>query len=594
MSAAARASESARALVAQGRMAEAQAILLRALARPPIDPDSAALMCVICTHLGDPGKAAYWAERSAAAAPDSPLAHVNLIATLGAAGLADRSVAAGLAAKGRFPDSAAVSAALAFAYLRADRRLDAAAELETAAARWPDDPKVYANAVPIALSAGRSDLALRCARSACTLNPDDADALYFLIVALNYADDARPDEFLPALHAYDRAMTIIYGPRLSRWDVSPDPERPLRIGVISGDLRAHPIAVFAAPFLERHDRTQFQVFCYSTAAREDAVSDVLRGHVAQWRRVAHLDPRTLCKRIADDRIDVLIELSGHTPGHAMPAVHLKPAPLILTWIGFPASPGLRSIDYRVTDALCDPPDAPWRGLESPLRISPCYVPYRPPADAPTIAPPPRHSSGHVTFGSISSLMKLTDSTLALWSSVLNGIPDSRLIYKAVQLADPALREHVRSRMINAGIPADRLSVEGPAAGPAAAMAEYARIDISLDTFPYHGMTTTCESLWMGVPMIALAGDTSAARVNCSLLAAVGLTDLVARTPEDFAAIAARLASDPARLDALRAAGQSGLRGIMERSALRDETGHTRCLETLIREQWRAWCTAHAS
>lgn len=593
MSAAARALDSARALVGQGRLTEAHTALLRILARPPVDPDAAALMCVVSTLLGDPAKAAYWAERSATAAPESPLAQVNLIAALGAAGNATRAIAAGHAAKARFPESAPIAAALAYAYTRGDRRLSAVRELEAAAARWPDDPRVYANAVPVALSAGRSDLALQWARRSCALTPDNADALYFLLAAFNYADETCTDEIPPALHAYDRAMTLTHGAARTRWGVAPDPDRPLRIGIISGDLRSHPVPAFCAPFFAHHDRTQFQMYCYSTAAQEDAVSDELRSHAAQWRRIAHLDARALCQRIADDAIDVLIDLSGHTPGHAMPAVHLKPAPLILTWIGFPASPGLRSVDFRITDAACDPVGHPWIGLERPLRIDPCYVPYRPPASAPEIAPAPRHANGHITFGSFSSIMKLTDSTIPLWAETLHRVPASRLIYKAVQLTDHELRDDVRSRMAAAGIPVDRVSIEGPAAGPAATMAEYARVDISLDTFPYHGMTTTCESLWMGVPMIALAGEISAARVNCSLLACAGLSDLVAHTPGEYAELAARLASDTHRLDTLRSSGPDGLRSRIERSPLRDEVGHTRRLQGAIREQWRAWCATQA-
>lgn len=592
--ASARTLDSARVLVGQGRLVEAQAALLRVLSRLPIDPDAAALLCVVSTLLGDSTRAAYWAERSADAAPESPLAQVNLIAALGAAGNAPRAIEAGRAAKARFPEIAPIAAALAYAYTRGDRRLDAVQELESAAARWPDDQRVYANAVPIALNAGRSDLALRWAQRSCALAPGNADALYFLIAAFNYADATRPEEITPALEAYDRAMTLAHGPARTSWGITPDPERPLRVGIISGDLRSHPVPAFCAPFFEHHDSTQFDIFCYSTAAHEDAVSESLRTHAAHWRRIDHLDARALCQRLADDAIDVLIDLSGHTPGHAMPAVHLKPAPLILTWIGFPASPGLRSVDFRITDALCDAPERPWIGLERPLRFAQCYVPYRPPASTPPLAPAPRTSNGFITFGSFSSIMKLTDSTLRLWASAMNRVSGSRLIYKAVQLTDDRLRADVRARMLAAGIPVDRVEIEGPVAGPAATMAEYARVDISLDTFPYHGMTTTCESLWMGVPMIALAGAISAARVNCSLLSAAGLPDLVAQTPDEFADIAARLASDTQRLDALRSPGAEGLRSRMKLSPLRDEVGHTRRFESAIREQWRAWCTAQGT
>lgn len=580
--------EAMHALAEQGRFAQARTLLMRRLSKGRFDLDAAMLMSVVATSMGEPAVGEYWAARCVQAAPDEPNAHANYVSALTAQSKHAEAIAMAERAAARLPDSSIVAALLPIALHRADRRWEAFEALERGIARFPEEVRLYRHAVSTCLAVGRSDRGLELARRCLELQPNEHRVASDLVRAYAYAqeDSVGVDA---ALRAYQRAMVSTLGPASTAWGVTPDPDRPIRVGVLSGDLRDHSVMFWGMPWIERFDRSSCRVTCYSTGAGEDGVTARIKSLVQNWRRITSTDPRALYDTIAGDSVDVLLELSGHTPGEMLPTVHLKPAPVVIHWIAWPGSIGLASVDHRITDRLVDPPGSPWLGVEKPLYIDPCYVPFRPNARAPLPAPCPFETAGHITFGSISSMMKLGPATLELWRRVLEAVPSSRLYYKSFWLSDPLLMEKTAERMVRAGIPRARLTLDGASPGAAETMACYAHFDISLDTYPYHGMTTTCESTWMGVPLVSLAGKTTASRVNCSFLPALGVGELLAQTPDEYVRIASALAADPDRLRRWRSHGPEGLRAKMAASPLRDEEGFARSLDAAIRSCWRAYC-----
>jgi predicted O-linked N-acetylglucosamine transferase (SPINDLY family) len=271
---------------------------------------------------------------------------------------------------------------------------------------------------------------------------------------------------------------------------------------------------------------------------------------------------------------------------------LKPAPVQVSWLGYPSTTGLAAIDWRISDAIVEPPGgADALSSERVMRLPDGFHCFQPPAEAPPVGPAPGNASGgaggRITFGSLNTFAKLSPATLRLWAQILAAVPTARLLLKDSRIHDPTTARHHRERFAAAGIDPARLDILPRAAGTAAHLAAYGRIDVALDPFPYNGTTTTCEALWMGVPVIALAGDRHAARVGASLLHRVGLDDLVTADPDAYVAAAVALARDPAHIATLR----GGLRARMQASPLCDGSAFARAMEAAYRAMWRAWCAS---
>ncbi|HVX84122.1 MAG TPA: tetratricopeptide repeat protein [Phycisphaerae bacterium] len=390
-----------------------------------------------------------------------------------------------------------------------------------------------------------------------------------------------PREVFDAHQRWWQTYTAAITPLPARRD--PDPDRPLRIGFVSPDFRYHSVAHFLFPLFERHDPTRFAFHCYSESAREDDYTVRLAKSVDGWRKIVGKSDRDAAALIDADQIDVLVDLAGHTGGNRMPLFAYRAAPVQVTWLGYPATTGGSVIDYRITDAVADPPgmtddqfvEKLWR-LDRPAWC------FRPPADVPAVASLRDRSDGGLTFGSYNAATKYSDATVRMWAKVLHAAPGSRLILKAVALHDEETRGLVRQRFAEQGIAAERLILRGPQPDVAEHLASYGEIDVALDTFPYHGTTTTCDALWMGVPVVTLAGQTHLSRVGVSLLTAAGLEELIARSEEAFVELAVRTAG---RTD-LRGAG---LRERVEKCPWRDEAGFARDFQRALRAMWRAWC-----
>lgn len=364
-----------------------------------------------------------------------------------------------------------------------------------------------------------------------------------------------------------------------------DPERKLRIGYVSGDFTRHPVGFLLRDILRYHDKNKFSIHCFSMVIRPEEVLPELREAADEWEDIFYCGDEELVDLIRKSEIDILLDLSGHTAFHRLLVFARKPAPIQAEWIGYFHSTGMTSMDYFITDPSTTPPGGGQLFSETPVYLPHTRFCYGPPDYASDVQAPPSQKLGVITFGSFNRLPKLTDEVVDAWSQILMAVPKSRLVLKSGALSDTTARERLIKRFDQHGIALDRLDLrEGSL--HAQMLAEYGDIDIALDTFPFNGGMTTLETLWMGVPVLTIAGDTVVSRQTVSALANIGLADELA-FPHVGAYIegAIALAKNPARLAELRAQ----IRPRMAASPLRQSEQFTHDLEALYRRMWHAWC-----
>ncbi|WP_246044568.1 O-linked N-acetylglucosamine transferase, SPINDLY family protein [Geomonas ferrireducens] len=426
---------------------------------------------------------------------------------------------------------------------------------------------------------GRSLDAIEAYRAVLRLDPDHLDARQNMLFALHYTPGFS-HRFIFAEHL-KAARTRPFRPAPG----APVPaSRPqggrIRIGYVSPDFRQHSVASFIEPVIREHDRALFEVFCYANLPRADRTTERLKGLVEQWRDIHGVPDAQAAAMIAADGIDILVDLAGHTSGNRLPLFALRPAPLQATWIGYPDTTGLKVIDVRITDAIADPPgEGESCHSERLVRLPRVFCCYLPPDAAPPVAPPPCLETGHVTFGSFNNLAKATPEVIALWSRVLHAVPGSGMLVKAQPLGDEGVRRRILALFEAQGIAPGRIELDAGQPTSQEHLAQYRRVDVALDTFPYNGTTTTCEALWMGVPVITLAGDRHASRTGATLLTSCGLADLVTTSEAQYVEMARRVAADTGALASFRGDARQRL----ERSPLLDAAGVTRELEDVLRD-----------
>jgi len=403
-----------------------------------------------------------------------------------------------------------------------------------------------------------------------------------LLFVMHHLPEVTPGELF-ALHA-QVGREISGG--LSAYREHPnrrDPDRRLRVGYVSADFRMTSVSYFTLPILRGHDRTAVEVYCYSDAGEPDAVTERIRAAADAWRSISGLQDEAVADQVREDGIDILVDLAGHT-NNRLAVFARRPAPVQVTYLGYPDTTGLPAMDYRLTDSLADPPgEADSRATETLVRLDPCAWCYAPLGDTPEVA---ARRNGTITFGSFNDLTKVSAPALGAWARILRATPGARLLLKAAALREASVRDRLARLFQTHGIEPARLELQGFLPDARAHLALYGEMDVALDTFPYNGTTTTCDSLWMGVPVVSLAGRTHVARVGVSLLNAVGLGELVASDVEHYVRLAVELAADRGRLAALRAE----LRERMRRSPLMDAAGFCRRLEAAYREMWHSWCS----
>lgn len=371
---------------------------------------------------------------------------------------------------------------------------------------------------------------------------------------------------------------------------NPDPDRVLKVGYVSSDFRTHSCACFVLPVFEAHDRRRVSVTAYNTSPKVDVISDRFRLASDQWVDAYALDDDELADQILADGVDILVDCSGHTKGHRLQVFQAKPAPVQVTWLGYPSTTGLTAIDYRLSDGFADPPgESDGLHSEQVVRLPQGYHSFRPLVHTPEPALPPVTKSGTITFGAFHNLAKLSPSSIQLWAEVLEAIPNSQLRIKARALSDPEVSALIFKSFRRAGVLSNRVQVSEWKSDYGRHYDDYADVDIALDATPYNGTTTTCEALWMGVPVITLQGERTASRVGASLLAQVDHSDWIAQSTQSYVHKAKLLASDVDELIRLRKA----LRHDVLNSALGNGARFTRTLEEAYRDMWHEWCDQNA-
>jgi predicted O-linked N-acetylglucosamine transferase (SPINDLY family) len=435
---------------------------------------------------------------------------------------------------------------------------------------------------------GRIEDALACDRTARDLNPDSQVYWSNYLLTLHYSADVNAQELFDAHADWGAVMA----PRLMEGayadhENDPDPGRRLRIGYVSGDFKTHSVAYFIEPVLENHDASRFEVSCYADVTKSDeTTSRLMKLAKGSWRDVSHLDAQEIAERIRQDRIDILVDLAGHTGRKQMQIFALKPAPIQVTYLGYPDTTGLPAMDYRITDAQADPPGISDRlNTETLIRLDRGFLCYRPPLEAPEVGVLPFLENGFITFGSFNHRAKINRNVVQVWSEILKALPSSRLVIKSVSLGDGQTRADLVNLFVQAGVKPERIIPHGFSKAVADHFGLYNSIDIGLDTFPYNGTTTTCEALWMGVPVITLEGGSHHSRVGRSILHHAGLARFVAASPIDYVDKAVHLARGRELLVSLRA----GMRTMLKGSPLLDVRGFTSALESEYRKIWRRWC-----
>jgi predicted O-linked N-acetylglucosamine transferase (SPINDLY family) len=454
----------------------------------------------------------------------------------------------------------------------------------------PQFVEAYNNIGSILGDQGKIEDAERYYRHALQMKPDFSVCYSNLLLSMNYSP--RHDnrtlylEHLNFAKQFADPLSFSIPPHTNERI----PLRRLRIGYVSPDFRRHSVNYFIEPVLAAHDREQFEVFCYSDVISPDEVTKHVQTYPLQWRDIVGMSDEQVSGLVRSDKIDILVDLAGHTGNNRMLLFARKPAPVQVSWLGYPNTTGLAAVDYRIVDNYTDPPGMTDQFYTEKLsRMPECFLCYQPEQDSPEIGPLPSQQKGFITFGSFNIISKITPEAVALWSRILKTVPNSTLLLKARSLFDKGTREYLGGLFMHQGIPEDRLTFMFHTESYQQHLGLYNEIDIGLDTFPYNGTTTTCEALWMGVPVVTLAGDRHASRVGASLLSAIGLSELIAKTDEEYLETAVALAHDIDRLQSLR----ERLRDRMKQSPLINAERFTVNLENCLREMWQQYCAGHS-
>ncbi len=599
-----------------GRLQYAEPIYRRVLAADPRCADAWHLLGLLSGQSGDPKLAVEYIRRAIDLKPGEPVFHGNLGNALRDQGRLDEAVACYRRALELKPDYAQAHNNLGVALSDLGRTDEAIAAYRRATQLRPDFAEAYNNLGNALLQRLELDEAVASYHRAVELKPDYAEAHHNLGIACK--DQGRLDD---AVASCRRALELQHGSAAihsslvctlnfcpdcgartiyeehRRWHdlhaeplaplIRPhandrSPERRLRVGYVSADLRWHPVGRFLLPLLEAHDREGFEIYCYASQSVADKITARCRARADAWRDVLHYSDEHLAEAVRDDRIDILVDLSMHMAHNRLLAFARKPAPVQVSYLAYPGTTGLRAIDYRFTDLYLDPPELPAEFYsEQSVWLPETYWCYLPVHHRPPVAAAPAARTGYVTFGCLNNFCKVTAPTLAVWSRLLRAVPESRLLLHAHAGGH---RQDVLDCLARHGVSPQRVTFVA-LLPPADYFQTYEDIDVVLDPFPYGGGTTTCDALWMGVPVVSLAGQTAVGRGGLSILSNLGLADLVARDADEYVRLAVELSGNLSRLGELRRT----LRERMRASPLMDAPRFACNVEAAYRTMWREWC-----
>ncbi len=446
----------------------------------------------------------------------------------------------------------------------------------------PKDPIIYANMASTLKGLGKLDEAINTIKKSIKLSPEKAFVYSNLILTMLYASFVSAEELAETSRQFGRDIA---DPHIRNRPFTNDrnPDRKLRIGYVSPDFRYHAVNFFLSP-IYKHDPQNFELFAYSKVELEDPVTENLKRHFDHWRDIKHINDDAAADLIEHDKIDILVDLAGHTANNGLMVFARKPAPIQVTWLGYTATTGMKAMDYRFTDPYAEP-----EGLTEHLnteklwRLPDIFAAYTPRPNSPDVIDhPPFEDNGYITFGCFNNFTKVTDPVLEAWSKILSQVPNSKLMLEITGLQGPKVRKNVEERLVQHGISLDRAILE--VRKPENQFVLYNKIDIALDPFPAVGGTTSMDTVWMGVPFVSLAGKHFGSRMGVSILTNAGMPELVAQNMDDYVSIATDLAKDHERLKKIR----HNLRDRVAKSPLMDENRFVRNMEAAYRQMWQKW------
>jgi protein O-GlcNAc transferase len=564
------------------RLDEARELMERVIQLNPDFAEAYVNLGIALKNMGQLDEAIDSYRQAVRLKPDLADAHNNLGNALKDKGQLDEAIASFRHATRLKPGYAEAHNNLGNALMDIMQFDEAIAAYREAIRLKPDYANAHDNLGNALKGMGQLDEAIALFRRAIQIKPDFSKAHSNLIYTLHFHSgyDAKMilEEHQRWNHQHAEPLKKFIQPRTN----DPDLDRPLRVGYVSPDFHQHPIGRFILPLLAEHDPDRFAVFCYADARRSDRLTEILRSHATQWQNTQGLSDEQTAQLIREDKIDVLVDLSMHMGRNRMLLFARKPAPVQVTYLAYCSTTGLETMDYRLTDPHLDPP-----GMnddfysEKSIRLPETYWCYPLDEQGPEVSLPPALSNSEVTFGCLNNFCKVSPEALDAWIQLLRATPKSKLILHA---HEGSHRRRVRDLLEHRGIDPKRLKFEGWAPLHKYFML-YQQIDIGLDPFPYDGGTTTCNALWMGVPVVTLNGRTAVGRGGVSILTNIGLPELIAQTPKQYVEIAAGLAGDLPRLAELR----QTLRSRMQASPLMDAPRFARNIEAAYRQMWRNWC-----
>ncbi|HSZ59053.1 MAG TPA: tetratricopeptide repeat protein [Tepidisphaeraceae bacterium] len=577
----------ANALLAAGRLDEAIDAYRRALALRPEYPEALSNLSNALRLKGDIAGAVAAARKAIALRPNYAAAYNNLGTALHLTGSADEAIASYRQAVALDPNAVLSLYNLGGALQDCGRLEEAIGFYTKALALREDFAEIHGNLGNALKDMGRIDDALASYRRALSLK-SETKAAHNLLFGIHFHPDWGPREILEEhlrwarVYAEPLAQTIVPHENPG----APGLARRLRVGFVSPDFTVHPVGRFLLPLLENLDRQAIEVFCYSDVRRPDEMTERLQAQADVWRSILFVPDEEAAARIRADRIDILVDLVMHADGSRLLLFARKPAPVQATYLAYCSTTGLSTMDYRLSDPFLDPIGVDESIYsEKTVRLPHTYWCYPPPDGTPEVGPLPAESSGRITFGCLNNFAKVSEPALKTWCKLLRSVPGSRLL---VFSREGPHRQRALELVAREGIEPGRFQFVGAVPTPQY-FERYQQIDIALDPFPFGGGTTTCDALWMGVPVVSLAGRTAVSRAGSSILSNVGLPDLVAHDTEEYLRIARELATELPRLSELR----SSLRPRMRASPLMDAPAFARGFEAACRQMWREYCASAA-
>jgi predicted O-linked N-acetylglucosamine transferase (SPINDLY family) len=572
-------------LAALRRLEEAETLMAAIVAeRPEIALHWVAYGSVLAErHRYAEAEAAY--RQALTLAPDLPAAHHGLATVMDGTSRTDQAIATYRHAIALAPDDAIAKTNYATLLTRLGRMREAEDAFEAALALAPDLPSANNNLGSLLIKTGDVERGVALEARAAALDPDNPGFAANVLFVSHY-DPAPTPPLLAEAHAAWGRRQPKPGAGAAGFANLREPERRLRIGYVSPDFRNHSVGRILAPILAAHDPAQVETVLYGEVVSPDAMTERFRSMASAWRSTVGVEDGTLIRQIRADGIDMLVDLAGHSAGNRLGVFAGRAAPVQVTWLGYPDTTGLPTMDYRLVDRMSDP-EGPGDRLatETLIRLPDGFIAAPPPAGAPKVAVPPVFRKGHVTFGSFNNLAKVNRRVVALWARVLEQVPGSVLLLKSSFSADEWAHDRFRRAFAAAGIPSERLQFRARMASEADHLSVYGEVDIALDPFPYNGTITTLEGLAMGVPLVTLEGSSHVSRVGASLLTRVGHPEWIAPDEDAYVAKAAALAADRAGLAVIRVR----LRDEYLASPLADPARLARAVEAAYREMWRRWC-----